>query len=101
MEKVREEAIEEYQGSQLYFNEIRGYYGDGFEDFHKQVVLMFLDLDFSQIQIRLTALTTPAAETIPNDVETNEEVVVIDEPGDVAEDPVNPQEQTDNLPTDP
>lgn len=62
---------------------------------------MFPDLDFSQIQIRLTALTTPAAETIPNDVETDEEVVVIDEPGDVAEDPVNPQEQTDNLSTDP
>lgn len=35
MEKVKEEAIEEYQVSQHYFNEIRGYYGDGFEDFHK------------------------------------------------------------------
>lgn len=47
MEKVKEEAIEEYQVSQHYFNKIRGYYGDGFEDFRKQVVVMFLDQDFS------------------------------------------------------
>ena len=31
--KVKEEAIEEYQGSQPYFNEMGGYYVDGFEDF--------------------------------------------------------------------
>ena len=33
MGEVKEEAIEEYQGSQPYFNEIWGYYRDGFEDF--------------------------------------------------------------------
>ena len=51
MGKVNEEAIKEYQRSQPYFNEIRGYYRDGFEDFQKQVVLMFPNLHFSQIQI--------------------------------------------------
>ena len=51
MGKVNEEAIKEYQGSQPYFNEIGGYYRDGFEDFQKQVVLMFPNLHFSQIQI--------------------------------------------------
>ena len=51
MGKVNEEAIKEYQGSQPYFNEIEGYYRDGFEDFQKQVVLMFPNLHFSQIQI--------------------------------------------------
>nr|POE89315.1 hypothetical protein CFP56_77433 [Quercus suber] len=47
MDKVKEEAIEEFPVSQPYFNEMGGYYGDGFEDFRKQVVLLFLDLDFS------------------------------------------------------
>ena len=51
MDKVKEEAIKEYQVSQPYFNEIGGYYRDGFEDFQKQVVLMFPNLHFSQIQI--------------------------------------------------
>ena len=52
MGKVNEEAIKEYQGSQPYFNEMGGgYYKDGFEDFQKQVVLMFPNLHFSQIQI--------------------------------------------------
>ena len=48
MGKVNEKAIKEYQGSQPYFI---GYYRDGFEDFQKQVVLMFPNLHFSQIQI--------------------------------------------------
>ena len=46
MGKVKEKAIEEYQVSQPYFNEMRGYYGDNFEDFHKQAVLMFPGLNF-------------------------------------------------------
>ena len=51
MDKVKEEAIEEYQVSQPYFDEMRGYYGDRFEDFRKQAILMFLDLDFSQSRL--------------------------------------------------
>lgn len=35
MDKVKEEAIEKFQVSQPYFNEMGGYYGDGFENFHK------------------------------------------------------------------
>ena len=77
------------------------YYGDGFEDFHKQVVFMFTDLDFSQMQIKLTAPMTPAIEPTPDDVETNEEVLVIDEPSGVTDEPVDPQEQTNNPITDP
>ena len=87
MEKVKEEAIEEYQVSQPYFNQMGGNYGDEFEDFHKQAVLMFLDLDFSQIQIKLATLTTPAVEPILDNVETEEEVVVTDEPSGVANNP--------------
>ena len=62
-----------------------GYYKDNFEDFLKQDVLLFLALDFSQIQIRLNALMTPAIESILN--ETDDEVLVTNGPGDVVDDP--------------
>nr|POF02443.1 hypothetical protein CFP56_28053 [Quercus suber] len=76
MDKVKEKAIKEYQVSQPYFDEMGGYYGDKFEDFRKQAILMFPDLDFSQIQIKLNALTIAAAEPTPNNMETDEEVLV-------------------------
>nr|POE91909.1 hypothetical protein CFP56_28022 [Quercus suber] len=81
IKKVKKETIEEYQAFQPYFDEIGGYYGDGFEDFRKQAVLMFSDLDFSQIQIKLTTPTTPTAEPTLDNVETDEEVLVINGPG--------------------
>lgn len=62
-----------------------GYYKDDFEDFLKQDVLLFLDLDFSQIQIRLNALMTPAIESILD--ETDDEVLVTNGLGDVVDDP--------------
>lgn len=45
---------------------------------------MFPDLDLSQIQIKLTTLMTP------KDMETDEELVVTDGLGGVADDPLNP-----------
>lgn len=69
---------------------MEGYYGDEFKDFHKQAILMFPNLDFSQIQINLTAPTTPATEPIPDNLETNEEVVVTDKPSSVVDDLMNP-----------
>ena len=62
---------------------------------------MFPDLDFSQIQIKLTALMTLVTDPIPKDVETNEELVVTDEPSEVADDPLNPLVQNDNPPVGP
>ena len=62
---------------------------------------MFPNLDFSQIQIKLTTLMTPVADLIPKDVETNEELVVTDEPSEVANDPLNPLVQNDNPPASP
>ena len=62
---------------------------------------MFPDLDFSQIQIKLTASMTPIAGPTLKDVETDEEVVVPYGPGRVADDPVNPSVQSDNPPTSP
>ncbi|KAK9988581.1 hypothetical protein SO802_028820 [Lithocarpus litseifolius] len=72
MEKVKEKAIKEYQVSQPYFDEMGGYYGDKFEDFHKQAILMFPDLDFSLTQIKLIAPTTPVTKLTPNNVKTDE-----------------------------
>ena len=67
-----------------------GYHGDGFEDFRKQAILMFPDLDSSQIQINVNARTTLATDLTPEDVETDEELVVTNGPDMVADDPVNP-----------
>ena len=67
-----------------------GYYGDGFEDFRKQAILMFPDLDYSQIQINVNARTTLAADLTPEDMEIDEELVVTNGPDMVADDPVNP-----------
>ena len=51
---------------------------------------MFPDLDFSQIQIKLSAPMTPAAEPTPDDAKIDDEVLVTDGPSDVADDPMNP-----------
>ena len=59
---------------------------------------MFPDLNFSQIQIRLNTPMTPAADPTPEDVETNEELVVTDGPSGVANDPMNPSVQSHNPP---
>ena len=100
MDKVKEEAIEEYQVSQPYFNKMGGYNGDSFKDFRKQAVLKFLDLDFSQIQIKVTASTTPAVEPNLDDADTNDEVLVTDEPTDEVNDPKGSNDQPTNTPVD-
>lgn len=61
-----------------------------------QAILLFPDLDFSSIQMKLSAPTTPSAEPPPNEKEIEEEVLVTDGYGGVADDPVNPQEQIGN-----
>lgn len=101
MDKVNEEAIQEFQVSQPYFNEIGGYYGDNFEDFRKQAVLLFPDLDFSQIQIKLNAPTTPTTQPVPNDGEIDDEVLVTDGPTGVPNEPKDPNEQPTDTPADP
>lgn len=48
VDKVKDEAITKFQTSQAYFDEIGIQYGNGFEDFHKQAILLFPGMDFSQ-----------------------------------------------------
>ena len=59
---------------------------------------MFPDLNFSQIQIRLNTSMTPTANPTPEDVETNEELVVTNGPSVVANDPMNPLVQSHDPP---
>ena len=56
--------------SQAYFNKVGVQYGDDFEDFHKQAILLFLGLDFSQFQINTSIPMTLAGDDVPNE-ETN------------------------------
>lgn len=58
--KAKVDAVEEYKYSQPYFDELGGQYGEGFEDFCKQVVAFLLGLDFSQIQINTRVPMTPS-----------------------------------------
>ena len=62
---------------------------------------MFPNLDFSQIQIKLNALTTLAAEPIPDNTEIDDKVLVTDGPGGVANNPKKPDGQTTIPPANP
>lgn len=97
MNKIKEETIKEFRVSQPYFDEMGGYYEDGFDDFCNQATLIFLNLEFSQIQIRLNAPTTLATDPILDDEEIDDEVLVIDGPAGVADDPKELEQPTNPL----
>ena len=60
---------------QAYFNEMGVQYGDDFEDFLKQAMLLFLGLDFSQIQINTSVPMTSVGDDVPNEEEIDLEEV--------------------------
>lgn len=97
MNKIKKETIKEFRVSQPYFDEIGGYYEDGFDDFCNQATLIFLDLEFSQIQIRLNAPTTLATDPILDDEEIDDKVLVINGPASVADDPKELEQPTNPL----
>ena len=100
MDKIRDEAVTELQTSQAYFNEIGVQYGDSFEDFRKQAILLFLGLDFSQIQINTSVPMTPAGDDVPNEEETDlEEVEAVEPEG--KETDKSGQKETDKQPNKP
>ena len=53
VDKAKVEAVAEFQTSQNYFDKMGTMYGDGFEDFRKQAILLYLGIDFSQVQMKL------------------------------------------------
>ena len=83
IDKVKADVVEEYKDSQPFFNLLVSQYGEGFEDFRKQVVALFPNVDFSPVQIELT---------IPLTSRPNDEVVEVDvEEGDILENVIAPQ----------
>lgn len=60
---------------------------------------MFANLDFYQIQIKLSATTTFAAKPIPDDKETDDEVLVTNGPIGEVDDPKDLNNQPTDIPT--
>ena len=58
IDKAKANSIEEYKDSQPFFNLLVSQYGEGFEDFQKQAITLFPNVDFSPIQIKLTVPST-------------------------------------------
>ena len=47
MNRAKANAAEEYEDSQPFFNLLGSQYGEGFEDFRKQAVAIFPNVDLS------------------------------------------------------
>ena len=100
VDKVGDEAVIELQTSQAYCNEMGIQYGDDFEDFRKQAILLFLGLDFSQIQINTSVPMTPVGDHVPNEEETDlEEAKAIGPEGKGTNG--SGEKETDKKPTEP
>lgn len=77
IDKAKANAVEEYKDLQPFFNLLGSQYGEGFEDFRKQAIALFPNVDFSLIQIELT---------IPSTSRPDDEVVEVDDgEGDILE----------------
>lgn len=59
MEKAKVDALAGFQTSYSYYDECGGYYGDGIDDFLKQVATIYPDLDLSQVVTDDTVPPTP------------------------------------------
>ena len=71
VDKVKDEAIAEFQTSQAYIDEIGIQYGNDFEDFHKQAILLFPGMDFSQVQINTLIPMTPVGGDVLDEEEAD------------------------------
>lgn len=59
MDKAKANTMAVFQISQPFFDECEVYYGDRFDDYLKQVVAIYLDLDLPQVSIDDTVPLTP------------------------------------------
>ena len=89
MDKAKADAMSAFRISQPFFDEYGIFYGDGFDDYLKQVAAVYLDLDLSQVVIEDTVSPTlggvdaisketdDSAHTVEEEVkDTNAEVIV-------------------------
>lgn len=81
LDRAKADVVEEYKDLQPFFNLLGSQYDEGFEDFRKQVVAFFPNMNFSSIQIKLT---------VPPILKSNDEVVKVDVEGDTPENTVTP-----------
>ena len=59
IERAKADAVKRYKDSQDFFDLLGSQYGEGFKDFYKQTTILFLDVDFSSVQINTTIPMTP------------------------------------------
>lgn len=62
VDKVKADAVAEFQVLQPFFDTCCTYYGNGFDDCLKQVGSVYPDLDLSQIVLNDTILLTPGGD---------------------------------------
>ena len=72
VETARADAIAEFKASQPFIDACMMYYGDGFEDFLKQVGPIYPNLDLSKVTMDDLMQTTPAfGDTISEDTDNS------------------------------
>ena len=65
--------LTEFKDSQPFFNLLGSQYGEGFEDFCKQAIILFPGVDFSFVQIDITIPMTPRRDDEVVDIEDGED----------------------------
>lgn len=78
MDKAKASTVAVFQISQPFFDECEVYYSDGFDDYLKQVVAIYPDLDLPQVSIDNTIPLTPGGSNAVTD-KTNDSVHTIKE----------------------
>ena len=51
IDKFKADAVEEFKDSQIFVDLLGSQYGEGFEDFRKQAIGLFQDMDFSSSRL--------------------------------------------------
>ena len=64
VETARVDAVAEFKTTQSFINSCAGYYGDGFEDYLKQVNSLYPHLDLSKVIMDDPLSSTPVGDTI-------------------------------------
>lgn len=80
MDKAKTDAVMEFPISQPFFDVCGAYYSDGFDDCLKQVGVVYLNLDLSQITIDGTISPTPREDDTISE-ETSDSIHIVEQGG--------------------
>ena len=67
VETARTDVVQKFKTLQLFIDSCTDYYGTGFNDFLKQVVSAFPELDLSEISMDAPEPVTPARNVVTDD----------------------------------